>query len=166
LKGRRRDDLEKLLSIFDQSNRESNFHILNVDEKDFSEKEASIIRRLKAASKSKDVRAKMLGEDSLLNSWQNLEEAAEKAEEALAKAEEALEEAKESLEKKNEALAKTEEALEEEKRQKAAAEQVANDLQNKLTLAIQNLASKGFSVSEIAQMLGILEQDVQKVVAI
>jgi hypothetical protein len=46
LKQRCRNDLEKLLSIFDQKNRTRNHYILNVDEDDFPEACRPVIRRL------------------------------------------------------------------------------------------------------------------------
>jgi hypothetical protein len=50
LKKRRRNELEQLLSVFDQSNRTSDSHILNVKERDFPEKFRPLIRRLKGAA--------------------------------------------------------------------------------------------------------------------
>ncbi|MEZ4986314.1 MAG: hypothetical protein R2795_14955 [Saprospiraceae bacterium] len=52
-KGKRRDELEALLSIFDQDNRTADHHIMNVSEIDFPEKFRSIIRRLQAAVQKK-----------------------------------------------------------------------------------------------------------------
>jgi hypothetical protein len=59
LKRRRRNDLEKLLSIFDQENRTRNEHILNVNEDDFPESFRSIIRRLRMASEIEDIQIGM-----------------------------------------------------------------------------------------------------------
>jgi hypothetical protein len=66
LTGKRRDELEKLLSIFDQENRLENYHIMNVKEIDFPEKFRPIIRRLQQASQEKEVRDIMIVEDDFL----------------------------------------------------------------------------------------------------
>jgi hypothetical protein len=73
LKKHRRDDLEKLLSIFDQNNITDSNHILNVNEEDFSEEFRHIIRRLKQAAESKEVAEQMIAEDELISDFQNLE---------------------------------------------------------------------------------------------
>ena len=63
LKDNRKTGLLKVLSIFDQSNREQDFHILNVDEKEFPGKYRDIIRRLQQANSDSDVRQQMGVED-------------------------------------------------------------------------------------------------------
>ena len=73
LKEHRRDDLEKLLSIFDQNNITDSNHILNVNEDDFPEEFKHIIRRLKQAAESKEVAEQMIAEDELISDFQSLE---------------------------------------------------------------------------------------------
>ncbi|MDR0349495.1 MAG: hypothetical protein LBH90_08410 [Tannerella sp.] len=63
LKQRRRNDLEKLLSIFDQTNRTQSHHILNVNEDDFPESCRSVIRRLRMATESRKIQMEMEDED-------------------------------------------------------------------------------------------------------
>jgi len=66
LKQRRRNELEQLLSVFDQANSTSDNHILNVREDDFPEKFRAIIRRLKMAAGSPEVKKRMEIEDEHL----------------------------------------------------------------------------------------------------
>jgi hypothetical protein len=66
LKERRRNELEQLLSVFDQSNRTSDIHILNVSEENFPEKFRPLIRRLKGAVSDSTVKKKMKEEDEIL----------------------------------------------------------------------------------------------------
>ena len=73
LKKHRRDDLEKLLSIFDQDRIKDNDHILNVNEEDFPEEYRHIIRRLKQAAESEEVAEQMIAEDELISDFQELE---------------------------------------------------------------------------------------------
>ena len=71
LKARRRNELEQLLAVFDQSNRDKDWHILNVREEDFPEKFRSIVRRLKSAASNPQVKKQMKAEDEFLNYLQN-----------------------------------------------------------------------------------------------
>jgi hypothetical protein len=66
LKQRRRTDLEKLLSIFDQDNRMQNHHVLNVNEADFPESFRPVIRRLRMASENAEMQVEMEMEDDYL----------------------------------------------------------------------------------------------------
>jgi len=67
LKENRRNELENLLSIFDQDNITDNKHILNIDESRFSEEFKYIIRKLREAYESEKVREEMQMEDDYLN---------------------------------------------------------------------------------------------------
>jgi hypothetical protein len=73
LRKSRRDDLEVLLSIFDQENRAENHHIMNVKEKDFPEEFRPIIRRLQSATQEQEVRDIMIIEDDFLSELQDYE---------------------------------------------------------------------------------------------
>jgi hypothetical protein len=66
LTSRRRNDLEKLLSIFDQENRLSDRHILDIKEEDFPEAYAPIIRRLQKACETPDIMEQMNLEDDFI----------------------------------------------------------------------------------------------------
>jgi hypothetical protein len=50
LKEKRRNELEKILSVFNQSNRTEDHHILNIKEEDFPEEFRELIRRLQKAA--------------------------------------------------------------------------------------------------------------------
>jgi len=64
LKDRRRNDVEQLLGVFDQSFRiRGDNHILNIREEDFPEKYWPVIRRLKSAASNPEVKKQMKQED-------------------------------------------------------------------------------------------------------
>ena len=67
LKQRRRTELEKLLSVFDQDNRSNDHRILHVNEKDFPAKYRPLIRRLKKAASNVELKEKMDSETRLLD---------------------------------------------------------------------------------------------------
>jgi hypothetical protein len=73
LKSHRRNDLEKLLSVFDQGYQTSDHHILNIREEDFPESCRTIIRRLQKAYATPEIKEKMELEDDFLEELRNNE---------------------------------------------------------------------------------------------
>ena len=74
LKQHRRNDLEKILSIFDQNTiTDSTRHILDVDDETFPEKYQQIIRRLRKAMEDPGKRREMELEDDIIKELQNKE---------------------------------------------------------------------------------------------
>jgi hypothetical protein len=119
LKQRRRSDLEKLLSIFDQTNRTMNHHCMKVNEEDFPEIYRPIIRRLRMAAESEDIQIEMEMEDDFLKELQDRErELAEEKEitreqkKELREQKKALKEQKKAIEEKDKALDKKDKELE------------------------------------------------------
>ena len=122
-----RNELELLLSVFDQNNRTSDHHILNVNEEDFPEKYRPLIRRLKQAASSPEIKKQMSDEDEVFDYMKMLERMAAykaaneerqkwetefaKKDEELVKKDEELVKKDEELEKKVEELVKKDEEL-------------------------------------------------------
>jgi hypothetical protein len=131
MKEPRRNELELLLSVFDQHYRSSNHHILNVREEDFPKKYRPLIRRLKKAAAIPEVKEQMTAEDEILRYLQNLERLAAFKErkklevemaqkmaqknEELVKNRKALDENKKALDEKDKALDENRKALDENK---------------------------------------------------
>ena len=118
LKKRRRNELEQLLSIFDQSNRTSNIHILNVNEKDYPPKYRPIIRRLKSAASDPKVKEKMKVEDEFiryLRSFARMEttKALEEMNKKMQETTKAFEEINEKMQEKDKTIEEKDKALEE-----------------------------------------------------
>jgi len=119
LKKRRRNELEQLLAVFDQSNITSDWHILNIHEKDFPEKFRPVIRRLKSAASNPKVKRQMKAEDEFLRylrDWVRVErdKAIEKNRKAFEKNKKALEEKDKALKEKDKALEEKDKTLEEQ----------------------------------------------------
>ncbi len=72
LKGKRRTELERILSIFDQSQKESD-HILNINEVAFPEEYRDIIRKLQSAMSDEDIQNTMDVEDEILEELEKKE---------------------------------------------------------------------------------------------
>ena len=115
LKDRRRNELEQLLSVFDQSNITADWHILNVKEENFPEKFRPIIRRLKSAASNPKVKRQMKAEDEFiryLRDWLHVEK-----NKALEKSKKTIEEKDKALAEKNKSLAEKDKEIEALKRQ-------------------------------------------------
>jgi len=110
LKERRRNELEQLLSVFDQSNRTSDNHILNVGEEDFPEKFRPIIRRLKGAASDSKVKKQMKEDDETLKYLRNY--ARIEATKALKERDKTIEEKNRTIEEKNRTIEEKDRTIE------------------------------------------------------
>ncbi|WP_339136491.1 MAG: hypothetical protein WGN25_01245 [Candidatus Electrothrix sp. GW3-4] len=105
LRENRRNELEILLSIFDQSQQVvNNRHFLNLDEKAYPEEFRIVIRRLLKAAVEEDVCETMDLEDDILDELESLERAVLKKEKALEEQGKVIEEQSKSLTKAVQAL--------------------------------------------------------------
>ncbi|MCF8370667.1 MAG: hypothetical protein K9H64_03525 [Bacteroidales bacterium] len=84
LKDNRRNELEKLLSVFDQSLKESD-HILNINEEDYPDEFRDIVRKLQIAMADEEVQLIMDIEDEILAELEEKEREIENLAESLAK---------------------------------------------------------------------------------
>lgn len=75
LKGKKRDELEKLLSIFDQefADPETGYHTLNLNEAEFPERYKKVFRRLLKAAKDRKLRREMDKQDRALAEYEEIE---------------------------------------------------------------------------------------------
>jgi len=111
LKAKRRNELENLLSIFDQDNITDNEHILNIDESQFSQEYQHIIRKLREAYESKQVREEMQMEDDYINELLMKDEIIAEKDKSLAEKDKSLAEKDKSLAEKDKSLAEKDKSL-------------------------------------------------------
>lgn len=141
LKTRRRNELEILLSVFDQSNQTEDQHILNVREEDFPKEFRSIIRRLQEAVEVPEIRDNMEAEDTYLEELENQERRAITAEKV----------AQEEREKNKEALKQI-------KREQQRAEQA----ENKIHASINRMRQAGLPDADICTFLNISPDELEQ----
>jgi hypothetical protein len=103
LKDRRRNELEQLLAVFDQSNITKDWHILNVSEEDFPEKFRLIIRRLKSAASDSKVKKQMKVEDEFVRYLQDCIRV--ERDKAIEEKDKEIEEQKKEIEEKDKEIA-------------------------------------------------------------
>jgi hypothetical protein len=167
LKGKRQNDLEQLLAIFDQENRTEDMHIMNVKEQDFPKEFRPIIHRLQKAVQVKEVRDVMEIEDDFIKEIMDYEERVKiqealvseerfLKEEAQRKQEEAQRKQEEAQRKQEEAQRKQEEAQrkqEEAQRKQEEAQRKQEEAQRKQNEAIKLMLRSGIDKSVIAEKL-------------
>jgi len=109
LKEKRRNELENLLSIFDQDNISNDKHILNVEESQFSTEYQHIIRKLREAYESKKVREEMQMEDDYINELLMKDE-------IIAEKDKTIEESKKTIEENKKTIEESKKTIEESKK--------------------------------------------------
>ncbi len=93
LKEKRRDELEKLLSVFDQSNQDKTDHrLLNINEKDYPGKYREVIRRLMKASAEQEIMDTMEIEDEVLEELEQMERIIEEKDQTISEKDQAISE--------------------------------------------------------------------------
>ena len=138
---RRKNEIEKVLSVFEQGQK----HEISIDENDYPEKYKPIIRRLLKAVQDKQVRDTMEVEDEILEELQLKEREAEKALLLAAKAERELiksqQEKEQERKEKEMALKREKEAIRREQEAKHQ-EKVAKDREQEAKQREKQMAIK------------------------
>jgi len=88
LKEKRRNELECLLSVFDQTQRDNDIHFLNISKEVIPKKYRDVLRRLQKAASETTMRQQMDLEDEFLNDYLEMEHQLNEKERLLALAEE------------------------------------------------------------------------------
>ncbi len=181
---KRRNELEILLSIFDQSmSVDAGQHILNIKEEDYPEKYRPLIRRLQSAILEPEMRKQMEIEDGILDDFEDMqrkilrqsheiaesEQKTAKAEQKAAESDRIAEEARQETAKiKREA----EEARQETAKIKREAEKARQETakikreadEGKKTVA-RNLKAAGVALTTIMQATGLSKEEIEGIKA-
>ena len=107
----RRNDLERLMGVFDQSRRTGSGHFLEVDEAEMPPRYTPVLRRLLGAAGSREVRDAMIVEDEVLAHLVRKDRRIAEREETIAAHEETIAEREETITEREETIAVHEETL-------------------------------------------------------
>jgi len=130
---KRRNDLEILLSVFDQSRKiENEHHILNVKEKDYPEKYRSIIRKLQEAVQNAEIRKNMELEDGIIDELEDLEREIEDKEQIIEQVQQENEQVKQENEQVKQENEQVKQKLDTAEQEKTLAEQENEQLKTEL----------------------------------
>ena len=158
LKEKRRNDLEKALSVFEQSTTQE----VSIKEEDYPVEYKGVIRRLLRAVSDDNIRKTMDMEDEVLENLARKERLLAKQEKALVEKEKELKQERQKAEQERQ-KAEQERQKAEQERQKA--EQKDKELKKehqKLIEAVKSLKKAGVSLEIIAQSLDLSIDDIQK----
>ena len=168
LRGRRRDDLERVLSIFDQGEariERGGAYLLTVDESAYPREYGFVLRRLQRAASESDVRRFMEGEDQLLRdsiSWGRQADYERREKEREKRRADRAEQAQEHerREKEHERAEKERERAEKERESRRA-----DRAEQTLSRSIRQLHGLGQEPDAIAAALSVDVGEVRRVLA-
>ena len=133
LKDKRRNDLETLLSVFDQSNPvDTHHHILQVEEEHFPAQYRPIIRKLQKAIQDTEIKKKMELEDGIIDELEDMEREIEELEQKVGEIEQEKMKAEEGKIRAEQEKIRAEQKVEEIEQEKIRAEQENEKLKNEL----------------------------------
>ncbi|MCS7027641.1 MAG: hypothetical protein NZ519_02650 [Bacteroidia bacterium] len=173
LKETRRNELEMILSLFDE--REYRYEI-SVNEEDYPERYRGVIRRLLKAAASEELRKSMEIEDEIIESFKVVEREKERLEEELKRRERELEqervrvaqekqraeEEKQKAEQKERELEQEKQRAEQEKQRAEQEKQRAEQLEQDKINMIREMLKQGFSKEIVMQIAKVDELFLKK----
>ena len=154
LEGRRRTELEQLLSLFDQSGRTDDPHFLTINEDEMPERYRPLLRRLQKAIADPIVRETMEAEDDLIEEFRDYQRLIAAKEGIIAEKEKAIREKEHTIQEKEHTIQENKLALSEN-------EKIINEQQRQLENAVGALSNSGLTPEQIAAVLEISLQQVK-----
>ncbi|MCL2434773.1 MAG: hypothetical protein FWD09_01380, partial [Lentimicrobiaceae bacterium] len=152
LKKRRRNDLEKILSIFDQSNL-MNKYILDVDEDNYPEEYQQIIRRLRKAMEDPKQRRAMELEEDVIKELQDKERKIEAKSKLLMEKELMIAEKEQTIADKEQTIADKEQTIADKEQTIADKEQTIADKEQTIADKEQTIADKEQTIADKEQTI-------------
>ena len=192
LASRRRDELERLLAIFDQGlvkgNGRGDAHVLTIEEGEYPVECSFVLRQLREAMAEEEVRRTMEGEDLLLRDSmllarqvehherraeqeraQRAERAQQQAEQAQQQAEQAQQQAEQAQQQAEQAQQQAEQAQQQAEQAQQQAEQAQQQAEQErrllLAQAIRRLHGLGQDAEAIAAALAVDADEVRRVLS-
>ncbi|MBU0488269.1 MAG: hypothetical protein KKA07_18145 [Bacteroidetes bacterium] len=183
LKEKRRNEMELLLSIFDQTTASNDIHILNVDEGSLPEKFKPVIRRLQSAVVEQELKNKMILEDDIIEEMKILERTIEEKYHRIEKLTNEVDDLEQKLMQKDQALSQKDQALSQKDQALSQKDQALSQKDQALKLRDQELSEKdielyssfqrilqsaremkklGVPLEKIAQISGISKRDLEE----
>ena len=153
LKGRARNHLERMLSVFDQDYRISDDdHLLNINEEGMKGDELLLVHRLVLAATRPEVRRDMAVEDEILSEIEARDTTIMMKDKVIEQKNKDIEQKNKDIEQKNKDIEQKDKTI----------EQLIEQKDSLLRGMVRNLADKGISVADIASIVSISESEVEK----
>ncbi|MFZ2897748.1 MAG: hypothetical protein WA004_03945 [Saprospiraceae bacterium] len=111
LEGHRRNELEQLLALFDQSNQADDHHFLNIEEEELPERYRPLMRRLQKVMADPIVRQTMEAEDDLIEEFRSYQRLITLKEQQAQERARVLQEKEEAIEHQGQVIREKEEVI-------------------------------------------------------
>ena len=157
LKGHRRNELEQLLALFDQSGAADDPHFLTINELDLPERYRPLLRRLQTATADPMVRQNMDAEDDLIEEIKDYQRLITEKEYLLSEKDNLLSEKDNLLSEKDTLLSEKDKAI-------ADSRQTISEQKKQIEAAIKGMFETGVSVERLADMFGMSESEIAAMV--
>ena len=187
LKGRARNHLERLLSVFDQDCRvEADDHLLQINDEGLDKEGRLLVDRLVMAAASREVRREMQVEDEILSEIesrdttimlkeqeirqkdleieQKSQEIEQKSQEIEQKSQE-IEQKSQEIEQKSQEIEQKSQEIEQKDREIEQAKQQLEQQRNMLCVVVKNMFQQGVPVKDIARMWAVSEDTITELLA-
>lgn len=162
LNGQRRNELEQLLSLFDQSSITNDRHFLNIDESDVPKRYRPLLRRLQQAIAEPQVREVMDAEDELIEEFKDYQRIIADKEIELTRKEIEISQKEEMISRKEEVISQKEEMISQKEEVISQKEVELEQSRQQLRVAVQHLHQTGQSPGQIAAMMGLSLEEVKQ----
>lgn len=171
LKGHRRNELEQLLALFDQSGATDDPHFLTINELDLPERYRPLLRRLQTATADPVVRQNMDAEDDLIEEIKDYQRLITEKEYLLLEKDNLLSEKDNLLSEKDNLLSEKDNLLSEKnnllsEKDKAIADsrQTISEQKKQIEAAIKGMFEAGVDLERLADMFGMNESEIAAIV--
>ena len=154
LRGRARNHLERLLSVFDQECRvPADEHLLQIDDEGMDLEGRLLVNRLVMAAASPKVRRDMQVEDEILSEI-------EARDTTIMLKDKTIEQKSQEIEQKSQEIEQKSQEIEQKSQEIEQKSQEIKKQKDILRATVKNLASRGMSVKEIADILAVPEEEI------
>jgi len=160
LKENRRNDLENLLSIFDQDNITNDNHILNVNSENFSEEHKHIVRKLQEAYVSSEIRDEMIMEDDYFKELEVKDEKIAEKDKIIEDSKKIIAEKDKSLAKKDKTIAEKDKSLAENAKTIAEKDKSLAEKDKTIAEKDKSLAENAKEIAELKRLLGLKNKEI------
>lgn len=163
LKGRRRTELEQLLSLFDQSGQTDDPHFLTIDENKLPERYRPLLRRLQTAVADPEVRQSMEAEDELIEEIKDYQRLITAKENIISEKEKAIAEKEKTILEKEGTISEKEKTISEKEKTISEKEKTIQQNRQQLEIAIRNLYSTGIDMERLAGIFQLSTKEVAEI---
>lgn len=170
LKGKARNHLERILSIFDQDYRTTmDDHLLNINDEGMGQDELLLVRRLTQAAASPAIRRDMQVEDEILSEIEARDtelmirnKLIEQKSQEIEQKSQVIRQKSQEIEQKSQEIRQKSQEIEQKSQEIKQKSQVIEQQKQLLRSMIRNMVSHGMNTSEIARLLSISESQIQE----